>query len=104
MPGLTMRAELQSVLDSLRVLSPDELPELLGELEVIRVTAMLRLSAPPPVPQHDEMLDVKVAAKRLGMSTDWLYDNHSKLPFTRHTGRVLRFSSLGIDEYIRKKR
>jgi hypothetical protein len=99
-----MRAELQSVLNSLQVLSPDELPELLGELEVIRATAMLRLSAPAPVPEHDEMLDVKVAAKRLGMSTDWLYDHHSKLPFTRPNGRKLLFSSLGIDEYIRKRR
>jgi hypothetical protein len=99
-----MRTELQSVLDSIRGLSPDELPELMGELEVIRATAMLRLSVPARVPQHDELLDVNAAAKRLGMGTGWLYDNHPKLPFTRHNGRRLLFSSLGIDEYIRKKR
>jgi hypothetical protein len=97
-----MRSELQSVLDSIRGLLPDELPKLLGELEEARATAMLKLSAPTPVPQHDELLDIEAAAARLGMSVDWLYDNHSKLPFTRRIGRKLLFSSLGLDEYIRK--
>ena len=98
-----MRDELQSVLDSLGQMERDDLPQFLGELETIRATALLRLSAPVPVPRHDELIDVAAAAKRLGMSTDWLYGHHSKLPFTRQNGRKLLFSSLGIDEYIRKK-
>jgi hypothetical protein len=99
-----MRSELQSVLNSLQGLSPDELPELMGELEVIRTTVLLRLSAPAPVPQHDELLDVKAAAERLEVSADYLYNNHQKFPFTRRMGRKLLFSSLGIDSYLSKKR
>ena len=98
-----MRDELQSVLNSIRGLSLDELPELLGELEVIRATAVLRMAAPAHVPQHDELIDINAASERTGMSVDWLYDNHTKLPFTRRNGRKLLFSSLGIDEYIRKR-
>ena len=99
-----MRSELQFVLDSVRGLSTDQLPELLGELEVIRATAMLRLSAPVPVPQRDELLEIGPASERLGVSTDYLYRHAKTLPFTRRMGRKLVFSSAGMDEYLRKRR
>src|SRR5262252_7056998 len=99
-----MRSELQFVLDNLRGLAPDQLPELLGELEVIRATAVLRLSAPVPVPQRDELLEIGPASERLGVSTDYLYRNSKSLPFTRRMGRKLLFSRLGIDAYLSKKR
>jgi hypothetical protein len=43
-----------------------------------------------------------VAAVRLGVSPDYLYRNHRRLPFTRRMGRSLRFSSAGIEQYIRR--
>lgn len=79
-----------------------ELPRLLGELEEIRCTAMARLTMPAASQRPDELLMVGQAAERLGLSVDYLYRNHSRLPFTRRMGRSLRFSSLGIDEYIRR--
>src|SRR6266576_2757258 len=98
-----MRVELQTVLDTLRNLPADKLPDLLGELEVIRATAIMRLSSPVPrVETPDELVAVEQAAERLGIGKDYLYRHAKKLPFTRRMRRKLVFSSAGIDEYIRK--
>lgn len=99
-----MRAELQRVLESLPTIQREQLPELLGELEVLRATAMLRLSAVTAIPAtHDELLNIEAAATRLGVSTDYLYRNSKMLPFTRRMGRKLLFSSVAIDAYLKKK-
>lgn len=98
-----MRSELQTVLDSLQKMRPEQLPGLLGELEVIRATALLRISAPAVPDRHDELLTIESAVTRLGVSKDYLYRHADEFPFTRHMGRKLVFSSLGIDEYIRKR-
>ena len=101
---LTMRDELQLVLKAARELPSSDLPRLLGELEEIRATAMARLMTPAPQPQqHDELLDTAEAAKRLGISKDFLYRNHREFTFTRRVGRRLLFSSLGIDKYIKQQ-
>jgi excisionase family DNA binding protein len=97
-----MRNELQPVMAAARELPAGELPHLLGELEEIRCTAMARLTTPAAVQRPDELLTVEQAAERLGVSADYLYRNHSHLPFVRRMGRTLRFSSLGIDEYVRR--
>jgi excisionase family DNA binding protein len=100
-----MRAELQSVLDSLKEMPADRLPDLMGELEVIRATALLRISSAMPSTQtRDELITVEQAAERLGLSTDYLYRHSKQLPFTRRVGRKLMFSSLRIDAYIRQNR
>src|SRR5580704_2402335 len=99
-----MRTELQSVLAAARAVSPEDLPELLGELEMIRCTAMARLASPAPVHAvPDELLDVREASQRLGVSTAYLYKNHTKFPFTRRIGSKLLFSSLGVGEYLRRQ-
>ncbi|MGB0014368.1 MAG: hypothetical protein WBQ03_22420 [Candidatus Sulfotelmatobacter sp.] len=97
-----MRNELQTVLLVAQELATAELPHLLGELEEIRCIAMARLITPTAVQRPDELLMVEPAAARLGLSVDYLYRNHFRLPFTRRMGRSLRFSSLGIDEYIKR--
>ena len=99
-----MRAELQNVLASLSHMAPNEVPELLGELEVVRATALLKMTAPNPAEQHDELLSVREAAARLGVSTDYLYRHAASLGFTRRLGRKLLFSSRGIDTYLAKRR
>jgi predicted DNA-binding transcriptional regulator AlpA len=76
-------------------------PELLGDLEEIRATAIARLSSPAVPPPEDELLDVEEAARRLGMSKDYLYRNHAALPFVRRMGKRLLFSSRGIEKYIK---
>ena len=83
----------------------EQLPRLLGELEECRCTAMARLMIPAPVQaQSDELLDVAEAARRLGLSRDYLYRHSHEFPFTRRVGRKLLFSALGIERYIRQRR
>ena len=54
--------------------------------------------------QGDQLLDVNETAKKLSVSTDWLYRNSNKLPFTRRLGsRKLRFSDRGIEKYIKSR-
>jgi predicted DNA-binding transcriptional regulator AlpA len=97
-----MRRELQRVLETVQEMAPEELPRLLGELEEVRSTAMLRLSVPAaPKPQEDRLLDAVEASQRLGMSKDYLYRNSEKFPFTRRNGRAVRFSLAGIQKYIK---
>jgi excisionase family DNA binding protein len=97
-----MNAQLEPVLQAARTLPAAELPRLLGDLEEVKATALARLSAPAPVQQTDEFLTVKAAAQRLGCSADYLYKNSASLPFTRHLGKKLLFSTRGIEEYLRQ--
>jgi predicted DNA-binding transcriptional regulator AlpA len=50
--------------------------------------------------ESDRALKIDAAADRLGVSRDWLYRHAHQLPFTVRNGRLLRFSSHGIDRYI----
>lgn len=99
-----MKAELENAMIAARSLPPDELPQLLGELETVRAIAWSRLAPPGPANQRqhrrDELRDVDEASTRLGMSAGYLYRNHRKFSFSRKVGRALRFSSEGIDRYI----
>jgi len=53
--------------------------------------------------EPDRLLDVDAAAERLSVSKDWLYHHARQLPFVVRNGRLLRFSSHGIDRYIRMR-
>jgi hypothetical protein len=100
-----MQPELQTVLMRVKEIPVEDLPRLLGDLEEIRCTAMARLAAPAPVAsQSDELLDVDGAARRLGISKDYLYRHHARFPFTRRMGKRLLFSSFGIDCHIKQAR
>lgn len=91
-------------LDAATKTEREKLPDLLGELEVIRATALMRLSAPIATPDHhDSLVDIETAAERLGVSRDYLYRNSKQFAFTRRMGRKLVFSSRGIDEHIKKR-
>ena len=74
----------------------------MGELEQLRCTALMRLAAPAPgAPQTtDELLNVDEAARRLGVSQDYLYRHHRTFAFERRVGRRLLFSASGIEKYI----
>jgi len=97
-----MRHDLQSVLALAKTLLPEELPEFLGELEHVRVTALARITT-PAVERLDELLDVEETARRMNVSTNYLYHAHRTLPFARRVGRKLLFSSRGLDSYLRKR-
>lgn len=50
---------------------------------------------------EDRLLEAEEVAKILSVSTDWLYRNAKRLPFTRKLGpKMLRFSAKGIQKYI----
>jgi predicted DNA-binding transcriptional regulator AlpA len=51
----------------------------------------------------ERLLPVEEAAQKFGVKADWLYRHHKELPFTVRCGRLLRFSELGMDEFIRGK-
>jgi excisionase family DNA binding protein len=96
--------EFKTFLERVREAPIDDLPQVLGELEVIRATALLRLSAPAAVPARDELVTIEQAAERLGVGKDYLYRHAKTFPFLRRMGRKLVFSSVGIDDYIRRTR
>src|SRR6185312_6160196 len=99
-----MRSELQNVLESLRGMTPEQLPNLLGELEVIRTTAMMRLTSSAQTPQADKLIGIDEAADRLGISKDYLYRHKGEYPFLKRMGGKILFSSAGIEAFIRKNR
>ncbi len=100
-----MTPELQNALAAARTLPREQLPEFLGGLRQVEATAMARLLSATPASQAapDALLNVTQAAERLGVSPGYLYRHHRQLPFARHVGRALRFSSLGIEQYIRQQ-
>jgi len=53
---------------------------------------------------RDRLLNIDQACEKLGRKKDWLYRHHKELPFTVRHGKPLRFSELGIEEYIRQRR
>jgi len=95
---------LADILKIMLELPVDELPQLIGELEEAKAWAWQRLTTPSNGTQeHDELLDVATAAKRLGLSKDYLYRHHKDYAFARKEGGRLLFSALGIDRHIRQK-
>ena len=54
--------------------------------------------------RRDRLLCMAEAVVKLSRTKDWLYRHHHDLPFTVRHGKLLRFSELGIEEYIRKHR
>ena len=83
------------------------IPALITELACLQQRLAARLlgeqSADEGDLSGDTLLDVKVAAERLGISADWLYRRSRKLPFTVRLGHRLRFSAQGIDLYIKQR-
>jgi predicted DNA-binding transcriptional regulator AlpA len=79
-------------------------PTLLGEplIQAIREAVRAELqSFATQSHTEDRLLDAEAAAQVLSVSTEWLYHNYRKLPFTRKLGsKMLRFSYLGIQKYL----
>jgi len=50
----------------------------------------------------DRLLKAPEAAKLLGVSTDTVYTHAAEYPFTRRSGRSIRFSEAGIRKHIRE--
>jgi len=53
--------------------------------------------------QDDRLLCIEEAAAILGKTKDWMYRHADSLPFTVREGRLVRFSSNGLQKYIRAR-
>ena len=96
--------EPDDILKAALELPAADLPALIGRLEAAKATAWARLSSAGPTSQeHDELLGVPEAARRLGVGEDYLYSHHREYAFTRRQGRKLLFSASGIDRFIRQE-
>jgi predicted DNA-binding transcriptional regulator AlpA len=99
------RSELRSLVEGTPA---PELPQLIGDLEAARAAAWARLTAPAAdkpseaLSQAARNLDVAEAAKRLGMSRDWLYRHASELPFAVRIGRRVVFDSVALERWNRR--
>jgi hypothetical protein len=99
-----MNDAIELLLQFARNSSQEDLPSFIGDLERVKAMAWARLAAPTQAQQgHDELIPVPEAARRLGVSEDYLYGHHKDYPFTRRQGRKLLFSAQGIDKHIRQK-
>ena len=101
---------LSEVLREMDSLASAQLSALLAEVTALQSALLARLLTlrdfedTTHSKDDDRLLTVEEAAGRLGTSKDWLYRNAHKLPFTVHLGpRQLRFSSKGIEKYLRNK-
>ncbi len=96
------RSELRSLVEGTPT---PELPQLIGDLEAARAAAWARLTAPATAKPSESLgqdfrnLDVAEAAKRLGMSRDWLYRHASGLPFAVRIGRRVVFDSVALERW-----
>ena len=77
----------------------------LARLEaLLRVDLIAEASGSVTEGQEDRLLSAPEAAARLSVTPEYLYRHAHQLPFTVHLGRAVRFSSAGMDEFIRTRR
>lgn len=72
-------------------------------LAVVGALAAPAVSHNGSAPAEDRLLDVEETARRLGVSTDYVYRHHSTWPFTVRRGRKLGFSEQGLADYLRRE-
>ncbi len=86
-----------------------ELGEFLGELERIRVEALIAPATPPAAAspekpeQHDRLLTTKEVHERTGMSCWWIRQNKATLPIVRLQTGGYRFSERGLERWIQSR-
>ena len=90
------------------VAAVENLPALLASLSaMLAVVASRMLSSPSgpesPARECDENLSAQEAARRLGVSKDYLYRHARRLPFARRIGRRLLFSAKGLERWNRQR-
>ena len=104
-----MSARLAELLrpESLDAVALNDVPDIIGALEAAKARLQLRLfGGREPVsasPVGSRCLDVKEAARLLGMSVDWLYRHGKELPFSRKIGRSVRFDEAALREWQKRR-
>jgi predicted DNA-binding transcriptional regulator AlpA len=90
---------------SIRDIPREDMPEIIGRLVGMLVSAVMYQPAPAGVLAQDRLLDVNEAAKLLGMKPASLRRRHAEFPFTRRISKkTIKFSSAGIARWQRRLR
>lgn len=97
-PSLDSLASDPTKIDTL---PPEVVRALWVDVRHLEKVLVLRLLMAPSTasPSEDRLIDIDEAASILGMSKDRLY--RKDYPFTIREGGLLRFSSVGIQRYIK---
>jgi predicted DNA-binding transcriptional regulator AlpA len=101
------RTSLASLETTAIDVSPDDVPELAGRLEALKLRLVLRLQTPTAAPaaekgDEDRLLDVDQAAALLGVKKSWIYDHSPELSPIPLPGRLLRFSEAKVRRWMRR--
>ena len=90
----------------------EALPEIIGALEAAKAVAWARLTMSSTRStgngngrsEADQNLSIDEAARRIGMSKEWLYRHAAELPFATRVGRRLLFSAHGLEQWNKRQR
>src|SRR5262245_30934521 len=98
-------SELLSDIAWARDVSRESIPPILLRLVAVQTALAPRTAQPDEshTEDCDRLLTAQEAAKKLGVTSDWLYRRSRRLPFAVKLGRAVRFSQSGIDRWIRNK-
>ena len=100
----TSLAELETAATDV---SADDVPELAGRLEALKLRLVLRVQTSAAAPargkcDEDRLLDVDQAAALLGVKKSWIYDHSPELSPIPLPGRLLRFSEAKVRRWMRR--
>jgi excisionase family DNA binding protein len=91
-------------------LSVDRLADFVGALEALKLHAFTLAarnsgSGQAPVPDASEPLTVDEVARRIGMSTQWIYREAraGRLPFMRRIGRRFVGDPVGLERWLTRR-
>lgn len=102
--ALDISAEIGALEAVVARASSGDLAFLMGQFERLRAIALVSLiSARSTEAKHDadENLSAKEAARRLGVSADWLYK--ANVPFKVRIGSRVLFSAAGLEKWNRQR-
>ncbi len=106
LPPITA-AELVAAPARIAEVDPAAVPVLLAQLAAAQAQLAARLLESPPDDGSEaragagELLRVEEAAKRLNVSTTWLYRRAGRLPFVVRLDGHVRVSAAGLERYLR---
>ena len=81
-------------------------PEMLGELERLKASLWLRMTigtGKPTPSEPDTLLTAEEVAERLHVTKGYVYRNARSYPFMIRQGRYVRFSSHGLEQYLKRR-
>jgi hypothetical protein len=91
--------------DAVKQAQPEQCPQLMGQLEHLKASLWLRMTMGTAEAGHSEpdtLLTAEVVGKRLNVTTGFVYRNARSYPLMIRQGRYVRFSSHGLEQYLKR--